>query len=174
VNWNFIGEVAGEDSRDPLAGRFPGKKTSRQFYWTTDSYGESIPFELDPFDTRVAVNLIEGREEEMEVFTLKRGRPADIWLPLRFVKENGVWVRKLTDHHGDPIPQGCMKCHGFGEDFGPTPKLGNFERPKGWFQIFNPRTGRFERPRAGLMAEGMTGENVGDSWDRPLKIKRKD
>jgi hypothetical protein len=81
------------------------------------------------------VNIVDGKEVELEGFI----RQFDRWSAVRYTRENGVWVRQLKDAEGLPIPEGCIKCHGSGPNFGPTPKgLMNFTRPKGWFEVLSP------------------------------------
>lgn len=135
-NWSFVGRVLGEHSRDPLAKRFPGRRTAREFYWTTEQAGEANT-EIAPYGVRVAVNIVDGVEVDLEVFA--RNDRGD-WLPARYERENGKWARRWTDHEGKPIYQACVKCHGSGPDFGPTPKgLADFKRPPGWFRVESPK-----------------------------------
>jgi len=144
VNWSMVGQVAGEDSVDPLHKRFPGKQTKREFYWTTEDSGGAGP-RIDPYNVRVAVNSVEGEEIEIEAFV----RTPNSWFPLRYTRENGSWVRKLADHDGKPLEYGCIKCHGAGPSFGPTPKgLANFKRPRGWLEIRSKKDpNKVELPR---------------------------
>jgi hypothetical protein len=129
-NWANVGRVRGEDSRDTVSQRFPGQKVVREFYWPT-SFDGSTQVTVDGYTVRVAVNSVNGVEREAEVFVRNRG----IWQALFYERVDGRWVRRMTDHNGTPIPLGCVKCHGSGASFGPTPKLPKFKRPPGWMSF---------------------------------------
>lgn len=129
ANWDLIARISGKDSRDTVAKRFPGSRTEREIYWPTDFIEDALPF-LDPYKVRVAVNVIDGVEREAEVFVSQN----DVWYALVYERKNGKWSRKPADSNGEDPPIGCIQCHGFGDTFGPTPKLKDYRRPKGWFE----------------------------------------
>jgi hypothetical protein len=130
-DWRLVGRVPGKSSRSPLDNRFKGQNTMREFYWPTkEPPGDFSPTQVSAYNTRVAVNSVNGVEKEAEVFTYRDGE----WHALLYERKEGKWIRKETDHQGKPVPEGCKSCHGRGSDFGPTPKLPHFARPSGWFK----------------------------------------
>lgn len=138
ANWVIVGRVDGRDSVDDLKDRYPKAETFKEVYWPTTfeyDYGRSRP-NLDPLSMRVEVKSVSGTEIEKNAFIRsEKGR----WGVIRYVRKESGWERTFVDERGDPLIIRCMRCQGYRDNFGPTPKMENFKNPpRGWFSYVVP------------------------------------
>lgn len=142
-NWSLVSRVNARNSKDSLSQRFPRDQTFREFYWRLtngdDQYYRPV---LQPNVIRIATNSrkqigVDGdfKEVDLEVFVSdSRVSSKPVWRVMRYIKKDREWERTSVDHLGNPLVLGCIKCHGVGKDFGPTPKnlREGDPRPEGW------------------------------------------